>query len=69
MVHDALVAVNRGEGMPPDTCHVLVQRGFVEWVDADSGLPTHENSPRSLLQMTSQGRARPEASVARLAST
>jgi hypothetical protein len=61
-VVDAFFAVERGDGLSPDTCDALLRRGWVEWVDFASGLPIDENSPRSLLRMTTQGRARLEGS-------
>lgn len=55
-VEQSLLAVERGDGLSPDICDALVQDGWVEWVDAASGLPIDENSPKSLLRATLQGR-------------
>jgi hypothetical protein len=63
-VRQALVAVEFGEGLLPDTCDMLIRRGWVEWVDYVSGTPIHETSARSLLRMTQEGRSRLNASQA-----
>lgn len=57
-VCEALVAVHFGDGLLPDTCDMLIRRGWVEWVDHVSGKPIHETSARSLLRMTQAGRSR-----------
>ena len=56
VVKQAFLAVENGNGLSPDVCSALVAQGWVEWVDYVHGTPVDQNSPRSLLRMTREGR-------------
>ncbi|MEJ8847966.1 hypothetical protein [Variovorax rhizosphaerae] len=51
----ALLDAQQGNGLVPSTSQTLIDQGWAEWVDYEFGTPIDENSPRSLMRLTTAG--------------